>query len=105
MTVQQRVDNRASLGECVGRHVPPTAPGAERLEWLPVVPPLEHVRVLWHTCDRCGPIGWESCQLGGAYVIRRTDHRSSRRVVHQTAGVPHAVAWEWWQALLHGQAV
>ena len=105
MTVQQRVDNRASLSECLGRHVPATAPGAQRLEWLSVVPPLEHVRVLEHTCAHCAPIAWEFCQLGGAFLIRRTDYRSARHVVHQTAGVRYVQAWEWWQMLLYGHAV
>lgn len=104
MTVQQRVDNRAALRECLGRHVPATAPSAQRLEWLSVVPPLEHVRVVEHTCDRCGPIGYEFASLGGAFVIRRTNYLSGRRV-HQTAGVRYVEAWEWWQALLYGHAV
>lgn len=91
----------ASLIECVGVHIPaPFEP--ELLEWQYSYGQL---RVLAHTCERCVRVAYEFGILGG-YVIRRTDWTRVRLPVsHQTAPVHHALAWSWWQALLHGRAV
>lgn len=88
---------------CAGaRHPAPTAPDAERLEWLPCYPlPIRGVPV--HTCSRCQPVSYSFGVIGGAYRIRRHEHRTGR--VMETPPVPRAQAQAWWDALLAGWAV
>ncbi|MFB4320683.1 hypothetical protein [Actinomadura sp. 21ATH] len=89
---------------CGGRHMPLAVPGARPLEWIRMLPPIERARVVEHTCERCRPVSFELLNLGGAFLVRRTETAKGKVVVHETARVRKKLALEWWQQLRHGAA-
>jgi hypothetical protein len=89
--------------DCIGRHVEAAHRDCVRIDWNPVRPDVERLRVRDHTCD-CQPVFYELCQAGGQRCIRRTTRKGGRVVVEESGRTVASKTDILWTMLLHGHA-
>jgi len=85
------------------RHVAPASDKSVPIDWMPVPPRAELVRVRDYTCD-CRETVYELCQAGGVRFIRRIKQGDRAPVVEECpTGRAHDID-NLWAQLLSGVA-
>lgn len=89
--------------ECCGWHIKEAKGDYRRVDWDPVRPRVDRVRVRAHTCD-CRPVFYEFCQAAGLMFIRRTTREKGQTQVHESPWMLARDAEMLWELLRHGRA-
>ncbi|MGW5689232.1 hypothetical protein [Nonomuraea sp. NPDC003754] len=73
------------------------------VDWYPVTPRADRIRVRASTCQ-CSEIVYEYCAAGGLYFIRRHDRTGPKASITETAWLNQRPMGALWLRILDGEA-
>ncbi|WP_431897211.1 hypothetical protein [Nonomuraea sp. bgisy101] len=94
------------MGDYVGYHGIHVAlgyPQCASIEWNPVTPRADRVRVQASTCG-CSQVIYEYCSAGGLFFVRRHDRTGDRMSVMESDWLIRRLTESLWLRILNGEA-